>query len=87
MTRRGSIALGLFLVFGTGPTLAQDAGLCLYTAERVLDGEQVTDEEKRAAHEACLTAIAATGSIVQKYQLQEADFDIMGTRPKPESGR
>lgn len=82
MTVRVLIGLALFLVAGPGPSFAQDAGLCLYTAERVLNGETVEDKEKRAAHEACLTAIAATGSIVQKYQLQEADFDIMGTRPK-----
>jgi hypothetical protein len=87
MTRRGSIALGLLLALGTGPALAQDAGFCLYTAERVLNGEQVADEEKREAREACLQARAATGSIVQKYQLREADFAIMGTGPKPESGR
>lgn len=82
MTRRSSIALGLFLAAGQGPAFAQDAGLCLYIAERVLDGEPVEDKEKREAHEACLQALAATSSIVQKYQLQEADFAIMGTRPK-----
>jgi hypothetical protein len=87
MTRRGSIALGLLLALGTEPVLAQDADLCLYTAERVLNGEPVEEKEKNDAHEACLQALAATGSIVQKYQLQEADFAIMGTRPKPEGGR
>jgi hypothetical protein len=29
------------------------------------------------------SARAATSSVVQKYQLQEADFDVTGTRPKP----
>jgi putative N-acetylmannosamine-6-phosphate epimerase len=61
----------------------QDAVLCFDTADRVRDGETVADAEKRAAHEGCLRALSATASIVQKYQLQEADFDIMGTRPKP----
>ena len=82
MTVRIMTALGLSLAFGIGPALAQDAGLCLYTAERVLSGEQVGGEEKRAAHEACLRALADTSSVVQKYHLQEADFEIMGTRPK-----
>jgi len=27
-------------------------------------------------------ALADTSSAVQKYQIQEADFDITGTRPK-----
>jgi len=48
----------------------------------VLSGDQVGGEEKRAAHEACLRALADTSSVVQKYHLQEADFEIMGTRPK-----
>jgi hypothetical protein len=42
----------------------------------------VSEEDKRTAHEACQRALAATSSIMQKYQLQEADFDITGTRPK-----
>ncbi len=82
MTVRGLTALGLFVALGTGPVIAQDAGLCLFTAERVLSGEKIEDQEKRAAHEACLRALAATSSIVQKYHLQEADFEITGTRPK-----
>ena len=82
MTVRIMTALGLSLAVGIGPALAQDAGLCLYTAEQVLSGEQVAEEEKRAAHEACLRALADTSSVVQKYHLQEADFEIMGTRPK-----
>jgi len=45
------------------------------------DGETLADADKHAAHEACLRALSDTSSIVQKYQLQEADFDIIG-RPK-----
>ncbi|MGB3037480.1 MAG: hypothetical protein WBB72_08865 [Methyloceanibacter sp.] len=44
------------------------------------DGETLADAEKSQAHAACLRALSDTSSIVQKYQLQEADFDI--GRPK-----
>ena len=30
-----------------------------------------------------MRALADTPNVVQKYHLQEADFDIMGNRPKP----
>jgi hypothetical protein len=32
-----------------------------------------------------MRALADTPNVVQKYHLQEADFDIMGNRPKPEA--
>jgi hypothetical protein len=47
----------------------------------VTRSEDVSPEEKSAAHEACLRALAASSNIVQKYHLQEADFDVTGTRP------
>ena len=72
--------IGLLVAYA-GSALAQDVNICLATAQRLADGETIGDEEKSAAHEACLRALAATSSVVQKYQLQEADFDIMGTRP------
>jgi hypothetical protein len=87
MTKWILMTFGLFLAIVAGPAFAQDVGLCFSTAERVLNGEQIADQEKRAAHEACASALAATGSIVQKYQLQEADFAIMGARPKQDGGR
>ena len=62
--------------------LAQDIALCFFTAERVADGERVEDEDKRAGHEACQRALAQTSSIMQKYQIQEADFEIVGRPPK-----
>jgi hypothetical protein len=80
--RYPAIIAALSLLFSASVALAQDAGLCLSTAERVQSGERITDQEKRAAHEACQSALAATSSIVQKYHLQEADFEIMGNRPK-----
>ena len=85
MTLRTAFALALAFLATCHAARAQeqDAILCFDTADRLRDGETVPDAEKRAAHEGCLRALAATGSIVQKYQLQEADFDIMGTRPKP----
>jgi len=47
----------------------------------VANGEKVTPEDKDAGHEACQRALAATSSIMQKQEIQEADFDIVG-RPK-----
>ena len=64
------------------PVFAQDADLCLVVAGRIDDGREVSDEDKRLAHEACQRALTATSSIVQKYHLQEADFVITGTRTK-----
>jgi hypothetical protein len=73
--------LGLSLAVLSAPALAQDMQLCFAAADRLKGGETLADTEKRTAHEACLRALSDTSSVVQKYQLQEADFDIMG-RPK-----
>jgi hypothetical protein len=51
-------------------------------AERVNNGDKLADAEKSQAHEACLRALSDSSNVLQKYHLQEADFDIMGTRPK-----
>ena len=64
------------------PALAQDMQICFAASDRVKDGETLADTEKTQAHAACLRALSDSSSIVQKYQLQEADFDIMGNRPK-----
>jgi hypothetical protein len=66
----------------SAPAHAQDMQICFAAADRLKDGETLADADKRTAHEACLRALSDTSSIVQKYQLQEADFDIMGNRPK-----
>jgi len=66
----------------SAPALAQDMQICFAASDRVKDGETLADTEKHTAHEACLRALSDTSSIVQKYQLQEADFDIIGNRPK-----
>jgi hypothetical protein len=75
----------LLLTTASGEAGVQDAKICFATADRVASGEPVTEEEKRAAHGACQRALAETASIVQKYQLQESDFDIVGRPPKNEN--
>lgn len=84
---RHLLALGLAataLAAITGPARAQDAAICFGTADRVTEGAAVTEEEKKKGHDACQRALAETASVVQKYHLQEADFDIVGRPPKPE---
>jgi hypothetical protein len=72
----------LALAATSEPALAQDAQICMAAAERVAEGETLADADKTTAHEACQRALAESSNVVQKYHLQEADFDIMGTRPK-----
>jgi len=48
----------------------------------VTEGGKLEETEKLEAHEACQCALAQTSSVVQKYHLQEADFAILGGRPK-----
>ena len=61
------------------PAHAQDIEICFATADRVAGGgEQVSAADKEAGHKACQAALAATSSIVQKSQIQDADFDIVG---------
>ena len=74
--------LGLVLAGFALPAAAQDADLCLTTAERVDAGEALGDAERKKAHEACLRALSDTASVVQKYQFLEADFAITGDRGK-----
>lgn len=64
------------------PAAAQDGSICLLTAERVDSGEKLSEDEKKKGHEACVRAMTATGSVLQKYQFQEADFAITGTHHK-----
>jgi uncharacterized membrane protein YgcG len=85
MSFRNFVAMAILaslLAAMSAPALAQDMQLCLAASDRVRDGDTLADADKRAAHEACLRAFSDTSSIMQKYQLQEADFDIMGNRPK-----
>jgi hypothetical protein len=71
------------LALGASPAQAEDVAICFRTADRVVAGEAVDDAAKKAGHEACQRALAETSSVVQKYHLQEADFDIVGRPPKP----
>jgi hypothetical protein len=74
------IAAALGLASSSAAASTQDATHCFLTAERVEAGETLDEAEKKEAHEACQRALAATGSVIQKYQFQEADFAIIGTR-------
>ena len=76
------VLVALFLAFDPELALAQDAQICFDAADNVTEGVKLEESEKQAAHEACQRALAQTSSVVQKYHLQEADFDITGTRPK-----
>jgi hypothetical protein len=71
----------LLLAASSAPALAQDAQKCFAASDRVKDGDALDEAEKRAAHDACMRALADSSNIVQKYHLQEADFDLMGNRP------
>ena len=86
MLARNLTLLSLFvLAFATAvePARAQDMQICYDTADKVTEGGTVEEAERTAAHEACQRALAQTSSVVQKYHLQEADFDIVGRPPKP----
>ena len=86
MLARNLTLLSLFvLAFASAvePARAQDAQICYDTADKVTDGGTIDDTQKQAAHAACQRALAQTSSIMQKYHLQEADFDILGRPPKP----
>jgi hypothetical protein len=79
-----TLALGVLAsALEPGSAFAQDAQICFDAADKVTDGGTLEAAERQAAHAACQRALAATSSVVQKYQLQEADFDVTGTRPKP----
>ncbi len=85
MLFRSSLLLAvavLAMAFPVWRAEAQDIDTCFAIADRLTNGEEVTAAEKEAGHKACQAALAATASIVQKSQIQEADFDIVG-RPAP----
>lgn len=72
----------LSVAFLPREALAQDVWICYEAADRVTEGGKLEETEKLEAHEACQCALAQTSSVVQKYHLQEADFAILGGRPK-----
>ncbi|MGC1711887.1 MAG: hypothetical protein WA717_09870 [Methyloceanibacter sp.] len=65
-----------------GVARAQEIETCYATADRVTNGDTVSAEDKDAGHKACQAALEATSSIVQKSQIQDADFDIIGRPAK-----
>ena len=76
------VLAALMLTVAAGEADAQDMQICYDTADKVTDGGTIDEAEKQKAHEACQRALAETSSIMQKYHLQEADFDILGRPPK-----
>ena len=85
MSLRNFVAMAILAALPaamSAPALAQDMQIVF---RRLRPGEGWRDAgrhgEAHQAHAACLRAFSDTSSIVQKYQLQEADFDIIG-RPK-----
>lgn len=59
-----------------------DGSACFVAAERIDAGEALSPKERDEAHQACRRTIAATASVTQKYQFEEADFAITGQRHK-----
>jgi hypothetical protein len=70
--------VGLALALPAVLARAQDIDTCFAIADRVASGENVPAADKEAGHKACQAALAASSSIVQKSQIQDADFDIVG---------
>ena len=87
---RARTVLGIVFAIGTffagtlapfeAPASTADAYACLAAAQRVDDGDVLTDAEKKDAHIACSKALSATASLMQKYQFEEAIFAITGKR-------
>ncbi len=82
MRRLAIFTFAAMLALAASPAYAEDVAICFATADRVVAGEAVDDATKQAGHEACQRALAETSSVVQKYHLQEAAFDIVGRPPK-----
>jgi hypothetical protein len=84
MSARSVILLAYVgVVLAASPALASpvDVETCLAAADKATDGLPLADDEKRAGHEACQRALADSANIMNKYHLQEADFDIVGRPP------
>lgn len=70
--------LAVMSALPAGVARAQDVDTCFAIADRVATGQEVTAADKEAGHKACQAALAASSSVVQKSQIQDADFDIIG---------
>ena len=74
--------IGVFLALAPAPALAGDSDICLDAADKAKAQGPLEADEKQKAHEACQRALADSSNVVSKYQLQEADFDIVGRPPQ-----
>ena len=72
------IAIGLFLAVQPAVALPGDIDTCLDAGYRSKTKGPLGEDEQRAAHEACQRALSDSSNIMEKYGLQEADFDIAG---------
>lgn len=70
--------LGLAVALPAAAARAQDIDTCFAIADRVASGQELTAADKEAGHKACQAALAASSSVVQKSQIQDADFNIIG---------
>lgn len=77
------LAASLCLLAAPASAAAQDMQVCFSAAEIVRTQGTLSEAEKEKAHAACLQAMSDSSNVVQKYHLQEADWDITGQRPKP----
>jgi len=79
------IAIGLFLAVQPALALPGDSDTCLDAGYRSKSKGPLGEDEKRTAHEACQRAMSDSSNIMEKYGLQEADFDIVGRQPNDQS--
>lgn len=70
--------VGALLALSSAPVLASDFDTCLDTADQAKAQGPLAEDVKRGAHEACQRALADSSNIMNKYLIQEADFDIIG---------
>jgi hypothetical protein len=72
------VAIGLILAVQPALALPGDIDACLDAGYRSKTKGPLGEDEQRAGHEACQRALADSSNIMEKYGLQEADFDIVG---------
>lgn len=73
-----TLAIGAFLTASAALANPKDVDACLEASDKMKAEGTLREEEKVMAHEACQRALSDSSNVVMKYQLQEADFDIMG---------
>jgi hypothetical protein len=60
-----SLPAVLLLAAAVTPAIAQDAQKCFAASDKVNDGDALDEAEKKAAHDACMRALADTPNVVQ----------------------